>query len=161
MLKLLTLSFAALCLTVGPPAPGTAAAPTPPKAPALAQDGDAPADAHAWAWIQVTPDGKGWTTRGGTADVTLDGERFEATLHDAEGEPLHILRGNADGDHITRVEFLAPETGRSQRGLAPLHEGRRREAFPQTIADAPEPPQRLWESITLTSLDSFVGLTRK
>jgi hypothetical protein len=29
------------------------------------------------------------------------------------------------------------------------------------VGDAAYPPQRIWESITLASLDTFVGLTHK
>jgi hypothetical protein len=129
---------------------------------AAIQDALPPAAAatHEWCWIQVSPRADGWTTRDGRADVVIDGEAFEATLYDAQGEALHVLRGTTDGERFTGVVFHTP-AGVSQRGKAPAFEGRRREFFPSTLGDAAYPPQRIWESITLTSLDTFVGLTHK
>jgi len=123
-----------------------------------------PVPSGSWAWVQVDAIGVAWTTNSGTADVVLAGERFEAVLYDQNGAKLSILKGRVDGDEFTGVDPYSPTSGQSVRGLGPSFAGHRLETFPQTIVPegAPAPqPKRLWESIVLTRMDSFIGLTRK
>jgi hypothetical protein len=123
-----------------------------------------PAPEGSWAWVQVDAIGVAWTTATGSADVILDGERFEATLYDLNGAKISVLKGRAKGDEITGVDPYSPTSGQNVRGLGPSFAGRRLETFPQTSAvpGAPPPqPKRLWESIVLTRMDSFIGFTRK
>jgi hypothetical protein len=117
-----------------------------------------------WTWIEVDPNGAVWNTGGGRAEVVLEGARFEATLFDHDGAKVSILKGRADGELLSAVYPHSPTTGQNEGGLGGPYAGRRLEAFPQTsvVEGAPPPaPKRMRESIVLTRMDNFLGLTRK
>lgn len=116
-----------------------------------------------WTWVQTVPNGTAWVTSTGRADVTLEGDRFEALLYGEERVKVMLLKGHIEGDTITGVNPYSPGSGASLAGLGPAFAGQRHEQLPQTLAVEGQPapqPKRLWESITLTAADRFIGLTR-